>query len=499
MRDKAFRGECGEVVAGFLSPATAFTAVPAGLSVIILTALAGFFAGKLELPMVVTVPVMLTLVAPITGLFAMAGRAGKTDAGFFEALAGHGGQGALGFTLRYGVLQAAWSVPLVLAFEKLQGTFLSMLMEGPGSKLVMATWIGVGLVAACVALPAMTLLVATRTDTVGETFSPGAWKWLLSERRADLMVFMASAVGAMLTFTLLAMAPLVMLLPMAVGISPSLGQGLMLALPLLPAATAPILLGRLAGAFVSAEMLPEPMVSSRSAPRLPVDGDVPAGSRTIAALAGIPRGQVSAMKLDCPTSVQPMRGGAQGVPLGVAIARAHQQADTDVAGALEELESLRSTNPRNAAIVAEIARVLKKAERHDEAREAAGNAIRLALSCGAGPIAHDVFKSFAHEAAQLNLEPAVYEQLGRILTARREYDGAAWCYRAAAALGGDPKSLQKGMLSVAETATSSGAHDRAAMVYEAFLKTWPDSPLAPFAKDGAETSLRKAQAVGPAR
>jgi tetratricopeptide (TPR) repeat protein len=203
--------------------------------------------------------------------------------------------------------------------------------------------------------------------------------------------------------------------------------------------------------------------------------------------------------MDLPTAVQSARGSTQGLPLGVAIARAHQLADTDPEAALTELESLRAANPRNPAVVAEFARVLKKLERNEEAVQAAANAIRLALSGGAGPIAHDVFRNFASEAAQLNLEPAIYEQLGRILTARREWDGASWCYRAAAALGGDPKSLQKGLIAVAEAAMEHGQFERAAGVYQSFARTWPESPLTRFANDGADEALRRAQLAGTAR
>lgn len=501
MDGKAFRGESGEVVRGFLSPATFLTALPVGAAALLLGIAASFVQRRFDIPLALAVPAYLALVGPLTGLFAMASRAGAHHAGFFEALAGHGGRGAASFTLRYGLLQAAWSVPLVLVAQQAAPWLGRSFLQGLGAQATLATWTLVALATAALVAPALTLLVATRCDDVGEAFSAAAWRWVLRERRADLVPFLASALGGMTLFLLAALPPLALLLPLAADLAPELGAGLIFALPMLPAATTPILLGRLAGAFAAAEPATSP---AQRSPDEPVPGrgprtfdvPVPQASRTVAALAGIPRAAHLPSRMDCPTNVQPAReGGISGVPLGVAIARAHQLADTDMGSAIAELESLRSQHPRNPAVVAELARVLRKGGRQDEAIQAAATAIRLALTGGAGPIAHDVFRAFAQDAAALNLEPATYEQLARILSARREFDGAAWCYRAAAALGGDPKPLQKGMLGVAESALQGGHVEQAVAVYEAFVKTWPESQLARFAKDSADEARRKLHAM----
>ncbi len=498
MKGKAFRGEAGEVVGGFLSLGTWFTAIPVAGATILLAVLAGFLQQRLNLSAVVTVPAFLALLAPITGLFAMASRAGGSEAGFFEALAGAGGRGVGGFTLRHGLMTVAWSVPAVLAVQHAQGLIMSGVLSGGGGRLAGAATVGVALIAAMMILPSLTLLIATRTDTVAEAFSAGAWRWLLVERRSDLVPFLAASVGGMMIFMAAAIPPLALLVPVAADIAPELGPIMLMALPALPCATAPILAGRLAGAFVASEEIPpEPSRSTVASPSSPAIAGAPPASpdpalnRTAAGLAGIRPGPNST---STPTGAEARVRASETVPLGVAIARAHQTSQTDPAAALAALEALRAANPRNPAVMAELARVLRLAQREDEAREAAAGAIRLALATGAGPIAYDVFRSFAHDAVHLNLEPATYEQLARILAARREHEGAAWCYRAAAALGGDPVAMQKGMLALAESALTSGDAARAAALYQAFLETWPDSRMASFASDAMEVARRKAQA-----
>jgi hypothetical protein len=469
---------------------------------VLLTVLAAFLGKRLELSPVVLVPLLVVALSPVVGLFAMAGRAGATNAGFLEALAGHGGRRVGGFVVRYALLSVAWSVPLVLVARKAGGW---MMAQGQAAMIgvdpfggapaaappyLVAAWIVIGILAIALLAPAFSLLVATRTDNVGEAFSPGAWAWLLRERRADLPPFLAAYVGGMFLFLLAAIPVLALLLPIARGVNEGLGSVAVVALPLLPFAAAPILLGRLAGAFVAAELELEE-APPRAVPVIPGAAPVFNAGRTHAALAGQARGTMS-VRLDSPQMGTRATGG--GVPLGVALARAHQLGETDPAAAAAELEAMRAQHPRNPALAAELARAWQKLGRGAEARTLAAEAIKLALSGGAAPIAHDVFMAFASEASELNLDPATYDQIGKILMARKEIEGAAWCFRAASALGGDPRAAQRSYLLACESALQEDAH-RALHLYQQFLVTWPDSPLASFARDGAELARRKAMAT----
>jgi hypothetical protein len=511
MEGKRFRGEAGEVVRGYLGLATALTCIPVVIIAVAVTLTITVIAARFEMPDLVAMVALALVQAPLVGLFAMASRAGHPDSGFFESLSGPSVAQVPGFCLRYSVLTLAFLVPLDQAMKAAAKAFAPALLQGPGSAaFVAAIWVSVALVAACVVLPILALLVATRTDSLGEAFSGRAWRWVFAERGADLVPLMAAAIGAFVMFLLVSVPVAAVLLPVANGISPRLGQLGLVVLPVVALASTPILMGRLVGAFVAAETAEPPPAKASLAPAAAPPQAIPRGpeeraaqevfSRTQGALAGIPRGIV-AVRMDAPTVHGPVRpvmvgqSAAAGVPLGVAVARAHQLAETDVEGALAELDELRAANPRNPAVAGERAKVLRKAGRSDEARQAAGDAIRLALTGGAAPIAHDVFRAFAQEASQLNLEPAIYEQLARILTARREFDAACWCYRAAAVLGGDPKPLQKGMLACAEAALESDDAARAAGIYEAFLKTWPESPLAGYAREGAETARLRSQVL----
>ena len=94
-------------------------------------------------------------------------------------------------------------------------------------------------------------------------------------------------------------------------------------------------------------------------------------------------------------------------------------------------------------------------------------------------------------APLLGLDAGAHEQLARILQQRQELDGAAWCFRAAATLGGDLAVAQKGVLSVADAALSVGQREKAAEYVEGVLRTWPDSRLRSFAVDGLDVTRRE--------
>ena len=499
-----FRGEGGEVVRGFVTPLTLLTAIPTMAASIILVVLTAFFAEKLSLPPFVAIPLMAVSVAPVVGLFAMAGRLGNTQAGFFEALGDPETRARVpGFVVRYALLAAAWGAILALAVEHATTFFMGAIMATSGGSQIGAIWMAVAILVFALVAPPACLLVATRADSASDVFSPASWGWLFSERGDDLVPFVASYVGGMLIFVLALVPPLALLMPVAMDISPRLGQWAIVALPMLPFAAAPILLGRLAGAFVAAEFASDDLGHPAGSPPsgrkpgaspAPLAGQLLASSRGSAAAAApavaAEKHVAAAVKQESPVTVLTSRNPS-GLPLGVALARAHALGQTDPAAALVEIEALRAANGRNPAVCGELARLLLRCGREDEARKVAAEAIRLALTGGAGPISFDVFMAFAAHAPQLDLDAATFEHLGRILGQRQEFDGAAWCFRASASLGGDVKAAQKGVLSVADGALKAEAAQKAAQIYDGFLRLWPDSAFAHFAKDGLEQARRR--------
>lgn len=507
--NKTFRGEAGDVTLGFVNPLTLLTALPVMVLNTLLFGLAAFFASELSLPPVVTLPLLVASISPVIGLFACTARRGKLDAGFVESLSCNGRADIPGFCLRFTLLSIAWTVPLVLLGREAiasVGEFAGAAMMGGvssdrmGSGVIQATWLVMTVLALAALAPALSLLVAARTDSVSEVFSGRTITWLLKERGDDLVPFFATYIGGMFLFGFALLPLAVLAVPMAFSASEPLGQFVMMLLPALPFTAAPIFLGRLVGAFVAADLAIEPMDSAvRQAPRpsAPIPGSVGGtvgnstlAGRTEAGLAGMPMQATASRRLDTSPAVDGTRGGS-GLQLGVALARAHQRGEADPAGALADIEALRAQHPRNPAIAGEHARLLLRIGRDSEGRQAAAEAIRLALVGGAGPIAFDVFMAFAAHAPLLGLDAGAHEQLARILQQRQEFDGAVWCFRAAATLGGDLSVAQNGVLSAADAAFGVGQRDKAAEYFEGFLRTWPDSPLRSLAVDGLDKTRGK--------
>src|SRR5258705_8525263 len=204
-----FRGGGGEVVRGFVTPLTLLTAAPTMIASILLVVVTAFFAEKLSLPPFVALPLMAISVAPVVGLFAMAGRLGNAHAGFFGALGDQETRGRVpGFVVRYALLAAAWAAILALAVERLTTSFMGAMMARSGGAQIGAIWTAVAILTFALVAPPACLLVATRTDSASEVFAPATWGWLFAERGDDLVPFVASYVGGMLLFVMALVPPL---------------------------------------------------------------------------------------------------------------------------------------------------------------------------------------------------------------------------------------------------------------------------------------------------
>src|SRR5688572_11308728 len=128
-----YRGAAGEVVRGFLRPATLLTVVPVFACLLFLGVLAGLIIGALELPLVFALPLAVTFSSPVVGLFAMSARTGTLNVGFFEALVGDRGASVGGFILRHAILSVAWGVPVGALAPELGRAGASALVAGPSS------------------------------------------------------------------------------------------------------------------------------------------------------------------------------------------------------------------------------------------------------------------------------------------------------------------------------------------------------------------------------
>jgi len=278
--EKSFGGTAGQVVRGFVRTGTLLTTIPVIVATVFLALVSAAMVDMLALPATAAFGVMLVAASPVTGRFALAARAGDLDAGFVD---GHFDGGELtSFVVRYAALTLAWGVPAAFLASWLIPNLSTSADAGIEAMLVGPSALGLVLLLLVALLaPTLSTLVATRTDTVAEALSLDAWRWIAIARRRDLVVFYSSLIGGLILFVFIAAPLLLVLAALALAVAPTLAGMLGVFAWVAPSAASPVLLGRLAGAFVLSE------ISSRgSAPtrvqRVLGDGDLSAA--TIAAL-----------------------------------------------------------------------------------------------------------------------------------------------------------------------------------------------------------------------
>jgi hypothetical protein len=494
----AFRGTSGEVVSGFLNLGTLFTLVPvftvtAGLVALVVAAVA-----LAEAPSWLVLPLLLVATSPVTGLFAMAARAGDLEAGFFECLANH--RGAVpGFVLRHATLTLAWGIPVGVGMSAsasvLSQAAGSLVFGGGGEAqgIVLASLALAALLLALLLLPILTLLVATRADSLGECFSTLTWRWVLVERRADAWVMVASTVGAAIVFCICLLPVAALFVAVLAATSPEAAATAGVLAYLSPGLASIILSGRMAGAFTLADFLPPvdaapacttpkaPSVSVAQVQVVPAASSVPRPSG-VEPPAAAPHESASSLLMSGDATVVtgvriPSPAGRPAPALGLALARIRERMQTDPEGALSELEALAAAHPRSPAVLHDFAMALRAASRIDEACTSAGRAIQPALLTGAGPVAREVFTAFRGEADRLGLDAKGYDQVARMLLAGNDPEGAAWCHRAAASLGGDSAVAQKGLLAAADRAIKAGDAAAATAILRALVDEFSASPM----------------------
>ena len=513
----AFRGASGEVVRGFVRFGTLLTCIPVMVCTFALAAFGGMIVAWTGMPPWMAMGVSVVTTAPIVGLFATAARSGSFSCGFFEALTQHRA-GVFGFVLRFSAIGVPFALAAGLSAERLGRASFTSPVGMTGSLL----WLGVLLVSAVLG-PSLGLLIAARTDSVGEAVSAQAWGWVLFERRGDLPAYFASAIGGLVLFWMLALPAVAVLGAVAAAMDPRLGLVLGAAAWVAPFAASPILLGRLAGAFAAGDYLdasdlgPQPARPIVAAPRSPSRPSAPSGpaapaparsatpppsappsaSPTTASAVTAAPAAVASSAVAPPPAVSVSAAGTsleRRTPVPVALKNLEERAETDLAGALQECAALCEQEPRSAAAHALHARFAHDAGQEEEARGAAGRAIPLAFETGAGAIAVELFLHLSAQANRLPLPGATWLQLGKALGARSHDDAAHWCLRAAAATGADEAVVDKARIQLAEAALEAGRAENALKIYEAFLAERELSSFADFAREGAELARRKVPA-----
>lgn len=477
-----FRGSSGEVVRGFINLSTLATLIPVLVVMILLGLLAGLIMKLAGLSLPFAALLTLLTASPVIGRFAMAARDGQLDAGFLTARADRGA--VVGFVLRHATLCVAWGLPITLI-----GHFL--LKPGDEGLSVMGMAIpsggtAVGLLllgAAAVVAQLVSLLIATKTDSVGQALSADAWRWVLIERRSDLVPLVASLIGGMVVFAMVTW-PVLGLLALLVGkASTGLGTAVGIFAYASPALAAPVLLGRLCGAFVFGEELMPDTATAVPVVVPPSPGSV---SRPMAVRPSAP----------VPSPVDAAVQAARRIDVKQALDGVRLKAGTDLPAALKEVQTLRDAYPANPQVAVELANLLRQSGQQAQSVAAAAVAIKVALSAGTAPVAIEMWKLYSEARETLDLDAATLETLGRQLITRKELDDAAWCFRTMKSKGADAIRVQKGLIGVAEASAREGNLRGALQLYRFILSEFPQSTL----RDYIESSIAQLDLkVGSAR
>ncbi len=176
-------------------------------------------------------------------------------------------------------------------------------------------------------------------------------------------------------------------------------------LRLLPAVAGPVLWGRLAGAFVLSEGVPEPVEPARASKE--------------AAMPSPPARSESA----------PVASAASAKPVGIdlapAIKRLALAADPALPAAIAEAEAIRAKAPEHAGVLAELAKLYLRSGRIPEGIATASEALSSALASGATATAVACYSAFVAHRKSLVLKPAELEQLARGLLEQSKFTAAA--------------------------------------------------------------------------
>jgi hypothetical protein len=470
-RPSVFRGSAGEVVRGFVDLGTLFTVIPVLVMMVIIGLVAGLVVKVVGLSAPFAAFIMVVSASPIVGRFALAARNGQLDAGFFAVNLEKGA--VMAFVLRHAALTICWGLPVTIAAHLLIGGMSSSFgfMDG------LRGWAGLGLlVLFVVALVAqlISLLIATKADSVSQVVSADAWRWALVERRADLVPLVASLFGGLMVFALFVW-PVVGVLALLLVKAPKLAAAVGIYGYAAPMLAAPVLLGRLCGAFVFGEESIETPAHNpmpRTGPTPPVVNLRPIASAGPEAVAQ------SARRLDVKQALDSLR----------------VKAASDPATALKEAQILREAHPVNPLVAVELALLLRQHGQAEEALAASAAAIKVALTSGTAPVAIEMWKTCGDDRHQLDLDPGTLESLGRHLTTRKELEDAAWCFRTMKDRGGDGLRVQKGLIGVADTIARDGNARGAVQLYQLILRDFPDSTLRDYIEGTVSALQRKSAA-----
>ncbi|HHL40597.1 MAG TPA: hypothetical protein ENJ37_08825 [Deltaproteobacteria bacterium] len=455
-----FRGIAGETVRLFASYGTILSLIPAVFFMAVAALALLYAAGAAGLPPAFNVLAGLLAVSPVLASCGLGARTGDLEGG----VSGIFTMPVEVFSVagRYAVLLVAAGVPATLA-----GTWL--VGGGGGQGPVMAvpsalpsmgfSLVGIVIVALVAVFgPVFALIISLAADGVADCFSPRRWRWLFAERREDIKSFFAAYLGGSILFYSMMLPPVAALAAAGFYINVRVGVVAAAVGHLLAAASLPVLAGRLAGAFVASD----------SAEAVDESADAEAAVRE---------------ELE---TEERARSAAR---------EALMRAETDLTGAIEELEEAVVEYDEHPRVMAELAGLYMRAGKQRDALLTGAKAVSALLKAADAQAAARTFLLLGKLRQKVRLDASEYERLAQALTAAGRFDDAVWCLQGFAAMGGEALKVQKGTIAAADAARRSGEVRKALQIYGFLIKKYPDSPFAEYCR-GEYRKIQRAAGGG---
>lgn len=489
----SFRGFAGEVLRSYTRPTLFLTVFPmlvVWLIFVVYMAIVGH-----KIPMLINMAIIYCLFAMFIGRYAIPASRGDLTTGIFSAHIARGE--TLSFVARYVIISLIWGIPLVLIIwgvtGQIQNTLMTNFMHGPvipgfsGQVGFQSVVLFICLILLLI-MPLFTAILAAATQDITDVIQPGFWGWLFSERRADILPFLAAMAGGIAMFWLIYIIPFVLITYVAFKTSSNAGAAVATFFSFLPFLAAPVLIGRLAGAFIAGET------------EMDVDTDPNAQAFKQEVYADSDVANAIAQNIAEQTGTTPPAQASQNAPsteivimsFHDIVSNVRNLSDKELTKAIITAEQALEANPFDVNRAVELIYLKKRMEQEDASLSYAGKAITLGVERNAHNLVLDVYRAFVKERTKLDLDEKALRGLSQLLIDKQHYLDAAWClYYTIKVSGADPIAIQKRILGVADEALKEKKYDDAIALYQFFVKKFPGSDLEGYAKEQMEVAKRR--------
>lgn len=466
-----YRGYAGEVVRHFLKLSSLLTIIPLLVFWVVLYFIMYMMGNKL--PPMIFLLINLLAFSFLLARFTIPACEGEFDAGFFSSHIRRGETGS--FVLRYLIYMFAWMIPvfLIAKYVLKLNSIITMIFFFSRS-LVDSSSINGILALAFLFGPTISCILAAITSSFEEIFSLEPIIWLWSDRRSDIGPYYAAIIGGLAFFYVKYIIPLSIINVLLYKSSFQSGLAFSYFISLLPFLVSPIIVGRLTGAFIAGEQtMAEPVDNQDShAPYSP-----PPQSNTNSSDNG--------------NSVQTNNDSESWAnlknKLNDLLPRLGKMDDSELAN---QVSSFKLLDTNNVHVQLALVHLYHHQKLPEKALEQAKTALKSCLQNGMGYEAVTIFQLFKQDKAKLDMDNQAMVSLGAFLTSQQHFMDAAWCYMmaiASAKTEDEKLEYQKKYIEMADKANQANETSLAYQLYKLFLKQCPDSTLADFVADQANT------------